>query len=1714
MTPAKAQTTQFTTGGTYTATEGNGGVLNAVATQVNSASLLSSNIGTQQASTVTVVTVTATGSFPPGPRNVNIDSSITTNVAGGGVTLDIALGAASAATAAIESNAVVAYTTGSAATRTLDLDQVTGASATALLGLRQTNDGSTATAQIGVLPGTGLPVETYSGATANAAQWAQLTSLTGSFTGTGVQTTTNTSATPQFTSLLINGSTATNATASVGSNTVEARVLFNSATQDAIGSAGNLATTGSASATIGMLAAGPPVANSVSVSSPVSVASDQLNNQVNATRTAADPTAVAYNTNIGVALTGVATTTTAQVTDNEVAARLAGNAATNRGTLEGDASAYFNTGFAVTTVQGNNAPGVLGSLVQNTNIGVQSGVLDVNETFGGNFNPAGAVSFGGTANVSGNAVATSSVGNSASASLSNTLATALDGNYVRTGNNVNLSAAIGTTSTVASDLQVVTGQANASTALLSQTLDTQIAVLANVSGTALVQDNAVTAASTLNEAANSLGAVRGTGVTAASAVVQRNDGSYAQAEVFGADIRTTGTLSNSTATLTVTGNQVGATSVFNTASQDMSAATDQSVGGLTSALASVNAGVDAVVGAQLSVTSLQRNQNIGPGAARPNQELALVDSVNITGTVTGATPGPLVTAAPITITVSSNTIVGSVLANEVSNALTLGSAALTQASGIAVVASQANTTFTRDLDALVNDANIEAVVPFSAVFMTGTATVNSNVVSASAVGNSASNSVANTLATALTGSYSRSGNNAPTVTPNAVGTNDVATLAGDLLMVIAQGNESLTARATTEDTNIEVQGNLVGTATVSGNLQRALTTLNQAEQSLTAVRGQALTSAVVTTQFNNLVNGFATTDDVEVFITGVETGSGSTLSLTNNQSVAGVTLNTVAQSVRAASTQAAGSAVNASVSMTPGSITAGAQLLLGSAQVNAGSQATAVNDDTDIEVRMEQVGTGLPTVTNTGNRVVASGLGSGATNAVTLADAALIDMSGIAVTTTQRNEASGLTRSLVSAEIDSVDIRISSLDAGTGTLSGNTALASATGNSAAASVANSLGVALSGNFIRGVAPATGEVDNVTVALTGATGPGITAAGDIVVATSQRNLSTTVQATNTDTPEIVFSGNFRGTATVDSNAVGAVATLNTASNGLTVIGGAGVTAAGVLSQRNGSLTAGEGASAQSNVDNAAIHMTGVESANGSTASVTRNEIAAATTLNRGVQTATASLTQGAGTSVAARVMLDTGTVGVGAQLQLTTTQTNEGVNVGTMPFGAGSSAAQVIDSSVRLELLNSALTPTATTLTLSSNRITASVMGNDATATAVFDTSAANTVDGAAVATVQANVSLGNMAALSDNNDVQMTLGDGVGAGNNLAFNGTASVGSNVVASSSVANRSANGLSNAMGTLSGGFSPATATTPSITVNALSQQIATGDFVVFNSQANDAVNASATTRLTEIGVDINANLTTGTTVSVASNRVTAAAALNETTNTLTLVQGDGIVGSLFSNQANSMALGATSARASVSDTLISPTTSSVGALPGSTVVTNNNTVAAGASGNVASNTISNNGLSSGGIYATAGTALNTGGVPLATYGDYVVANRQLNTGTSAAAPLVIGAEVLNTSIRMTGTLTGSTSQMNGNVVLASAMGNQASNRVGVTGLSSASMGEASFQSNQFASITSSVQSASLTMAPLAAGNQTGSTMLMLGNTVGAVSTGNMLTSVIGR
>lgn len=688
----------------------------------------------------------------------------------------------------------------------------------------------------------------------------------------------------------------------------------------------------------------------------------------------------------------------------------------------------------------------------------------------------------------------------------------------------------------------------------------------------------------------------------------------------------------------------------------------------------------------------------------------------------------------------------------------------------------------------------------------------------------------------------------------------------------------------------------------------------------------------------------------------------------------------------------------------------------------------------------------------------------------------------------------------------------------TATILGNTVLSSAIGNAATNRLLDSGLASISGNYALTTANVTRQFPSIA-----------TVSGDAVLANSQVNTGLLTGAVTNDTTLVIDAEMRNSIAAIDNNTVGAASTLNIAANTVSLPRTVGVTAAAFNLQTN-LLSAPLAA-----VEGTRLEIQGIRDSAGVTVSLSGNTIESAARMNVATQSVSMSslsptqLSSGESPRAAGVQLLGSGIGGgsvvrdiaVGAQLSSTSVQTNL--------FGLGldgefATPTAITNNTRILATLGNDVEAAPNSVSVSGNAVLAGVLGNLVNNSIQMSSmTATHQARGTAVVSMQANEGgLGGsgavMSARVSDTRLQISTADDL-SGSALMLN-------NTVASSAVANSATNTLGN---TLFTSLVPVNQPWPTTTVGTVTtvlpnfnadSQTVLGDFVVANLQGNAGINVTALTggegsAGTTLRIYADDDFRTALTA-IENNTISATATLNQASNTMTLVRGDGIVSTLASVQINQPSgFGGTVSAASATTRNVTIAIEIDDDVTNSTQMLNSNTVAARASGNVATNTLRNNGVTFGSVLPTA--TVNIGGTDTVS-ADYQLANLQRNIGTVGTA-MPITAEVRDVNFRIlnldsSGDQRNSMAQLGNNVVLASATGNSASNMVSMTGRMSASQSAASFQSNEFVSISANVQNVSFGIASARSDAFRQSSGSIVGNSVGAFAVGNNLMSSIGR
>ncbi|MGE0151571.1 MAG: beta strand repeat-containing protein [Reyranellaceae bacterium] len=191
---------------------------------------------------------------------------------------------------------------------------------------------------------------------------------------------------------------------------------------------------------------------------------------------------------------------------------------------------------------------------------------------------------------------------------------------------------------------------------------------------------------------------------------------------------------------------------------------------------------------------------------------------------------------------------------------------------------------------------------------------------------------------------------------------------------------------------------------------------------------------------------------------------------------------------------------------------------------------------------------------------------------------------------------------------------------------------------------------------------------------------------------------------------------------------------------------------------------------------------------------------------------------------------------------------------------------------------------------------------------------------------------------------------------------------------------------------------TAVDPNATIDPVNGSQAIADFALFNTQSSLGATVTATAVPGAIAV-FSAGDVTGSPISVTENAVSAYATINNASNTLSLNGGTALAasGALLNSQTNGNGTGSTSATALVQGGVTGVVTPGIAS--GSPLNVSNNSYLASASGNQASNVLNATSTAAYGGAAVAAGGVSSGGVLSAT-ATYSVLNSQSNVAPISA------------------------------------------------------------------------------------------------------------------
>ena len=1203
--------------------------------------------------------------------------------------------------------------------------------------------------------------------------------------------------------------------------------------------------------------------------------------------------------------------------------------------------------------------------------------------------------------------------------------------------------------------------------------------------------NTVSADYTGNTASTVYSAGAGSGAFTGSVAVTNAQNGYETltvgaanktAEVSGsgitADLRSTtgvdAAQTDLTGTLTLSGNRIAATSTVNTAG------TLTASGAVRPGNAIVIDGVTSLSGAasptSLSIGTAGNRATVGADLLLTSMQLGASARSSVTGAeVTAAADN--VGAAGV-IALSGNTVEATATANLAGNLL--------YASATNLAATSAATNIQWNMSSPSEATNtgtaIRAGVGVADVASSGNLTVSGNTIDAAARGNRASTDV--TLSATTLTAVASSGASG-TVTAN---TNSQTATTGIAAMNVQNNTSALTGTVSsgTVSANFTDTGLAGGTptavdalrVTLEGNRIAASAEANTATTSTTLSATNATVQAVV-------ANGqFAASSATSASVTGAGTtlvaggvSGASTLTVDGNATAATASINDARNTLSVAVTNlTVGPSALPGSTTTGGSPTVNAALGVASTQeaYNASSATTQTTDGfatmrVGDAAATTPVGVASGTLSVGGNTASAAAVANRSANALDLSVTNL-DTTGNAATriagvASYQNETQGTTATVGAASAPSAPLfGVQFQQALTGSdasVSGNTASASATGNTAT----NRLTVA--GVNLSSAAPASGTPGSVN-----AGSASVTTSNEFAVANAQQAYGANTSSATNVVVGIDGTGTLGPTAigtsdlAVAGNAISAESRNNNAANALS-LGGFATLSSGASLGNAQSATVTSSATVSDAI--VRIGTAGATAVTGSALALTGNRVGALAIGNSASNALSASAAELSGNAApsGSSSASPSWTNAVG-DFGLASTQTQNGM------VTAATEATQTVDL--------------------------AAVSGGTLTGAAV--SGGAVTVDGNTTRAVAQSSSVGNSLTLSGTNvsGVRAALANGQQATSTATATQTNTTG----ASFSV---EAGSLSGTPVSVSGNAILASAgqneafNAMSVSGTAVSGRSGTS-FAVLNDQMGaSGVTSNAMPGL--LGVS-SAGVTNGS-ATVAGNAVTAKSNVNYASNALTLdaqstLSGNGLV------QSNQGSYGP--ATATVGD-MAGTTTSTIGiaapvaadgiALNGTSLNISGNSLNAQVGGNSVSNALN----------ATAVSSIGAGTAPT-----FAVLNTQASTApmTAQLAYANVGAWGAGTG----GAFGGTAVTVSGNQASATAYANTASNTVAMSALpGSQNAASTSVGNTQSSNGAVSATASNVNFGATVSGASGGGAIMMSGNMTVAQATGNTAVNrVIGR
>jgi hypothetical protein len=1343
--------------------------------------------------------------------------------------------------------------------------------------------------------------------------------------------------------------------------------------------------------------------------------------------------------------------------------------------------AYNNNATNGMTLAVTNANGATAALASRQSVDTRVSGSSTSETFGSVKLDAGTVTGASNLTVSGNNISADNVGNSAANRMAVT-ASQWDGRVAANGRVVpSLAVGTGLNTTASADLAVANQQnvwgAGASTAVIESnvvgTIENNFSslTLGNITSNA----NTVSAAATGSTASNTLtmSTTGMTGTTLGVASLQvMNSGKISSTATTGdldVGVTKTGTGDVAGGNVSVNGNAVQATSQANAVTNSLSVTATNATG--TTAAVVPTSSYNLITMTVVADMALVNNQ-----ASLTSKVLAEVGTSSTAARIKSDVGAVTLSTNASNLTLNGNSMASDAYANRASNTVAVAANSMNgMTAGLGNAQRVAFGSSTGSLDASTYgliDSQLSSVDQSNV-------SVNSNAISATALGNNASNSLT------VSGSNASGRSVQPSFTASGLVT------VADLVLSNAQTLDYNTLAATTDGNVLAISGTVTGATGALSNLSLNANTISAYGSSNYANNSMLVsptnltnaTSALMSTQSADRTSGGSTISSVLVRSTGsvqltAAAVSDATLALNNNSIQSTALDNVVINQLKLTGTTATG---DASLTMTglqsPFTTTSTSSVAADVSLVNLQTSAHDGNmkartgyDSSDglaaVNQTLQLAGASRASITASDNSVSSLLYANNASNTL-----------GMRVTTST---------AMTAALSNSQQVTTGALTAYT---RGDFQLVS-TGDVDTASLT------LKGNTISATAGANDASSAMTVAATDLVGRDLASrqasVGDFQVVTdfalgNQQQLidGTTVKAKVTgDIYLNAASGNIGSSKlSLSDNTLSVTSSGNNATNAISM----SVTNVSKASVGIASAQSLDGGSSVTSDTTGSIKMSGGISTD-SALSAADNTIKATALGNLVTNTLTAAASNYTGPT-SSTVTADH--ISVAADFAIANKQINDSAaairatTLGTVQVAVGDVTGTTSASSSN-SLTGNTLKALAQSNSGSNEiKLTVTELRSASAGVSSFQSSAA---------AVSASVGPDTSSSVSNPGLFLVKSGDVDAETTGNVTKGSITVSGNTASALAGMNEAFNTLTvTGSNLLARGL---TVTAP--TVGTVSSSGA--DFAVMNTQSGSG-SAEASLNAGASGFSSTGNFTAGS-VTVNANSLLARASANTANNTLTLAASNRLEASGVVNNLQQMADGAT-VKASIAST--SAVGVELASTSGEAVVTvKDNMVTAQATGNVANNALNasaNNAI----------TAAGASGTPT-----FAVLNYQ-STGTSPSSPAYGVQSIINGisvgGSQLGGALNGGSATVAGNQVLSVAYGNSANNSVVVSALTpTLNTASASITSVQYnlTSVTATI--GNTTVQASGAAGSSGANVGITGNSIVAMAVGNRSVNTI--